>query len=450
MSNAVYYIRAVPVLIAILMSVLDVNILNISLPVLAENFGTSPSVTIWVVNAYQLAITMTLLIFAALSDIKGYRNIFSLGLVLFTGASLMCAFSPSLPVLICARMLQGLGSGAVMSVNSAIIRSIYPPEILGRGISLNAVVVAAGISAGPSIAGLILSVASWHWLFIINVPLGIIALIMIWKLVPDTQKRLSGKIHFTDCIGNALTFGLFIWTLDSIGCKTEPAVLALQAAVLVPVCFFYIRRQLRAEVPILPVDLLKIKFFTLSLCTSLCSFTAQMLTLVSLPFYCQTILHFSPVEAGLTVTPWPLAILAAAPLAGRLVEKFHPAVISGTGLIMMAGGLMLLVFLPDNPEATDIMWRTAIAGAGFGLFQTPNNVAIISSAPKKRSGGTGGAQGTTRVLGQTVGTTAVSIVFALTGSPSYAWICLLAGACCAAAGAVLSFSRTGIKNYRSS
>lgn len=450
MANAVYYIRAFPVLTAILMSVLDVNILNISLPTLAENFGSTPSGTIWVVNAYQLAITMSLLIFAALSDIKGYRNIFTLGLILFTGASVLCALSPSLPVLVCARILQGVGSGAVMSVNSALIRSIYPPEILGRGISLNAMVVAAGISAGPSIAGLILTAASWHWLFIINVPLGITAIIMIWKLVPDTQERLSGKIHFSDCIGNAVTFGLFIWTLDCIGRRTGTAVMALQIFVLILVSFFYIRRQLKAEVPVLPVDLLKIKFFSLSLCTSLCSFTAQMLTLVSLPFYCQTVLHYTPAEAGLTVTPWPLAILAAAPFAGRLVEKIHPAVISGTGLVLMASGLLLLVFLPDNPERTEIMWRMALAGTGFGLFQTPNNVAIVSSAPKKRSGGIGGAQGTTRVLGQTMGTTAVAVVFALTGSPANAWICLLAGACCAAAGAVISFSRIGIKNYRSS
>ena len=170
------YFAAVAVLLAIMMSVLDGTIMNIALPTLAHDFDVTPATAIWIVNAYQIVITMTLLSFASLGDIYGYRRIFLIGISVFVGASVACILSNSFWTLTVSRIIQGFGAACIMSVNTALIRLIYPPQILGRGMGVNAMVVAVSAAAGPSIAGSILALGSWHWLFAINIPLGLAAL----------------------------------------------------------------------------------------------------------------------------------------------------------------------------------------------------------------------------------------------------------------------------------
>lgn len=419
------YIGVIAVLAAIIMSVIDGTVVNVALPTLSQQFGASPSQTIWVVNAYQLVITVSLLSFASLGDIYGYRKVFLCGVAVFGMASLACALSDSLWVLVGARVVQGFGAAAVMSVNTALIRLIYPPEFIGRGMGINAMVVSVSVAAGPSLAGAILSVASWHWLFAINIPIALVAFFTGKAFLPDNPPRQHRwRFDKVSAVGSALTFGLLIYTLEGLAHRQNREMIAVQLALLAVIGYFFIRRQKKQEAPILPVDLLRIPIFSLSIGTSVCSFTAQMLAMVSLPFLFQDFMGLSVVETGLLLTPWPLATIVAAPIAGRLVEKVHPGLLGGIGMAVFAVGIYLLLNLPGDPSHVDILWRMAVCGAGFGLFQTPNNVTIVSSAPKARSGGASGMLGTARLLGQTLGTTLVALMFRLGLSENASHDCL--------------------------
>lgn len=440
-----YYLSAASVIIAIAMSVLDSNVTNVALPSLSKEFGVSPDTSIWIVNAYQMAIIMTLVIFATVGDIYGYRKVFLRGMTVFTLASVLCAVSTSFPMLIVSRVLQGFGAASIMGVNTALIRLIYPPGILGRGMSLNTMAVAVSAAAGPTIAGFILSALSWHWLFAINIPLGIVAYMLGRRMLPDNVPSAGKSLDRLSCVGNALTFGFMIYAFEGVAHHENRTVVALSFVAFVLSGFFYFRRQFsmvrRGVIPLLPVDLMKIPIFTLSVLTSICSFMAQMLAMVSLPFYMQDMLHFSAVETGLLITPWPLATLVTAPVAGRLVEKIHPGALGAAGMTLFSSGLLLLFFLPGDACMADIAWRIAICGAGFGLFQTPNNYTIVSSAPVSRSGGASGMLAMARLIGQTSGTTGVAIVFSLMAHTTGSRLCLAAGAVMALFAGLASVSR---------
>ena len=409
------------------MSVIDGTIANVALPTIARDLGTAPSVTIWVVNAYQLAITISLLSFSSLGDIYGYRRIYLTGIGIFSITSLICALSGSFWTLTIARILQGFGAAAITSVNTAILRIIYPKKFIGRGMGINAMVVAVSIAAGPTIASAILSIGSWHWLFAINVPFGIAALIIGLMHLPQNPVKVYGR-HFDkiSCLMNALTFGLLIFSLEGIAHKKSAFIIFGCLFALSIIGFFFIHRQLRQRFPLLPVDLLRIPIFSLSIGTSICSFAGQMLAMISLPFFLQGTLGRSDVATGLLLTPWPLATIIMAPTAGRLVEKIHPGILGGVGMAVFASGLFLLATLPPAPTDMDIIWRLFLCGAGFGLFQTPNNSTIISSAPTNRSGGASGMLGTARLLGQTLGATLVAMLFNLVPHNS-TQVCLYLG-----------------------
>lgn len=406
------YLAVVAIALALVMSVMDGTIVNVALPTLAREFGTSPSTTIWIVNAYQLTITVTLLSFSALGDIHGYKKIFLFGTGVFCVMSLVCSLASSFAGLTVARILQGIGAAAIMSVTTALLRIIYPPQYIGRGMSINAMVVAVSIAAGPSLAGAILSVASWHWLFAINVPLGICAFVAGYFLLPlNPPAGKVRKFDKTGSVASALTFGLLIYTLEGIAHNESRTLILIQIVLLVVIGTLFVRRELREETPVLPVDLMKIPIFALSILASVTSFTAQLLAMVSLPFYLQNVAGRNEVETGLLLTPWPVATILTAPVAGRLVEKFHPGLLGAIGMLIYSAGLYLLATLPVAPTNADIAWRLMLCGAGFGLFQTPNNSTMIASAPPHRSGGANGMQGTARLLGQTTGTTLVALIF---------------------------------------
>ena len=269
------YLAVIAVALALIMSVLDGTIVNVALPTLSREFGISPSSTIWVVNAYQLTVTMLLLSFSALGDIYGYRRIFLFGTGLFTATSLLCALSGSFPMLVIARIAQGIGAAAIMGVTTALMRIIFPPEHIGRGMSINAMVVAVSIAAGPSIAGLILSFASWHWLFAINLPLGVCAITAGYLLLPENPSRQTPIRRKFDKLGgvcSALTFGLLIYSLEGIAHDENRWLVLIQLLLLLAIGTFFIRRERHEETPILPLDLLRIPIFALSVIASIASF----------------------------------------------------------------------------------------------------------------------------------------------------------------------------------
>ncbi|NIY46859.1 MFS transporter [Cedecea colo] len=400
--------------LGITVAVLDGTIVNVALPTIAHDLSASPAESIWVVNSYQIAIIVSLLSMSFLGDLFGYRRVYQCGLVLFCLTSLFCALSTSLPMLTVARVLQGFGGAALMSVNTALIRLIYPQRFLGRGMGINSFIVAVSSAAGPSVAAAILAVASWQWLFLINVPISIIALLFALRYLPPNQQKAQGqRFDIPSAIMNALTFGLLISAISGFSQGQSGALITGELVALVIVGYFFIRRQLALPFPILPVDLLRIPVFSLSMVTSVCSFTAQMLAFVSLPFFLQTVLGRSEVGTGLLLTPWPLATMVMAPLAGYLIERVHAGLLGGIGLAVMATGLFALALLPHNPGNVDIVWRMILCGAGFGLFQSPNNHTIISAAPRHRSGGASGMLGTARLLGQSSGAALVALMFNL-------------------------------------
>jgi len=427
--------------LGITVSVLDGAIANVALPTIAKDLNASPASSIWVVNAYQLAVTISLLSLASLGDIFGYRRIYQTGLLVFSITSLFCALSDSLTTLTIARILQGFGAAAIMSVNTALIRIIYPQRFLGRGMGINALIVAVSSAAGPTVAAGILSIASWQWLFAINLPIGIAALALGLKFLPANSTKSQGqRFDFTSSLMNALTFGLLITAISGFAQGQNRLLILAEVVALVIIGWFFVRRQLSRPFPLLPVDLLRIPIFAMSLGTSLCSFSAQMLAFVSLPFFLQNTLGLDSVSTGLLLTPWPLATMVMAPISGRLVERFHPGMLGGIGLIVLSFGLYSMSMLPHDPSNLNIVWRMFICGAGFGLFQSPNNHTIITSAPRNRSGGASGLLGTARLLGQTTGAALVALMFNLFPDPGTHASLILAGTL-AGGGALVSFMR---------
>lgn len=435
------YGAIVAIALGITVAVLDGAIANIALPSIARELHASPAESIWIVNAYQLAIIVSMLSLSFLGDILGYRRIYQAGLVLFTCTSLLCALSTSLEMLIFSRVLQGFGGAALMSVNTALIRIIYPQRFLGRGMGINSLIVAVSTAAGPTVAAAVLSVASWKWLFLINVPVGLTALFLALRFLPDnTQKAQQQHFDIPSAIMNAVTFGLILSALSGFAQGQSNKLVLIELVALVFVGYLFIQRQRKMPVPLLPIDLLRIPIFSLSLGTSVCSFCAQMLAMVSLPFFLQTVLHRGEVATGLLLTPWPLATMVLAPIAGRLIERYHAGLLGAVGLIMFAIGLYSLALLPDSPSNLNIIWRMILCGAGFGLFQSPNNHTIISSAPRHRSGGASGMLGTARLLGQSSGAALVALMFNLFGVHGTHASLLLAG-CFSTLAAVVSALR---------
>lgn len=425
------------IVLGLTMAVLDGAIANVALPTIATDLNASPASSIWIVNAYQIAIVIALLPLSFLGDMVGYRRIYKIGLVVFTITSLICALSRSLEMLTLARVAQGLGGAALMSVNTALIRLIYPKRQLGRGMGINSFVVAVSSAAGPTIAAAILSLASWQWLFLINVPLGIISIFLAMRfLPPNSSASKITRFDLPSAMMNALTFGLLITALGGFAQGQSGYLVLAEVIAMLIIGFFFVRRQLRMPVPLLPVDLLRIPIFSLSICTSICSFCAQMLAMVSLPFFLQTVIGRSEVETGLLLTPWPLATMVMAPLAGYLIEKVHAGLLGAMGLLIMACGLFGLALLPSSPSDLDIIWRMALCGAGFGLFQSPNNHTIVSSAPGHRSGGASGMLGTARLLGQSSGAALVALLFNLAGNSGTHTALLLAASLAVIAAAI--------------
>jgi MFS transporter, DHA2 family, multidrug resistance protein len=395
--------------LAITMSVLDSTIVNIALPTIARDFRATSAASIWVINAYQLAILLVLLPFASLGEIVGYRRVSQAGLALFTLASLGCAFAPNLLALSMARVIQGLGAAGIMSVNGALVRHTYPHRYLGRAVGINAFVVASAAAVGPTIASAVLAVAHWRWLFGINIPLGIAAFAIALCALPDSE-RTPRRLNLVGAALYAGTMGLLLSGLQTLAHRAAAWLALVQLCGGCVLAWLLTRHERPRASPIIPFDLLRLRIFTLSLATSVLSFSAQMAALVALPFEIQRLGH-SAVETGLFITPWPLALAFAAPLAGRLADRYPAGLLGGIGLMTLAAGLFLLTLYPLSGGTAGVLWRMALCGVGFGLFQAPNNRTIIGSAPRRRSGAAGGMLAAARLIGQSIGAAAVAILF---------------------------------------
>ena len=402
------------VLLTIMMAVLDGTIMNVALPIIAQDQGVSPAHAIWVVTAYQLAIVVSLLPLAALGEAIGFRKVYLSGIAIFGIASFLCAMAPNIEFLTAARVLQGLGGAALMSINGAVMRHIFPQAKLGRAIGWIAMTVSVSAAGGPTIASAILAVASWHWLFLINVPISILAIIVGYFTLPFNAPSRT-RFDFISAFLNVLTFGGLISALGNVGTESDPALIGAQFAVAVIAGAFLVRRQLSKDRPMLPLDLLKLPVFACSIGSSICGFCAQMIAFVTLPFYFHDVLGYSATVTGLLMTPWPLATAVAAPVAGRLADKYSPIRLTGLGMMVFAIGLYAITFVPEGGSYAGIIGALALCGIGFGLFQAPNNRLMLTSAPRDRSGGASGMLSTARLTGQSVGAALAAILIGTGG-----------------------------------
>jgi DHA2 family multidrug resistance protein-like MFS transporter len=407
------YWSAAGIWLALAMAVLDGAIANVALPVIARELGASPAASVWIINAYQLTITILLLPLAALGDRIGYKCIYIPGLALFTLGSVGCALGGTLGLLIAARVFQGIGAACIMSMNAALVRATYPAKMLGRGIGYNAMVLSVSAAIGPTLAALILSVASWQWLFLINLPIGIAAILVGRKSLPDPHGH-GRPFDWPSALLSAAMMGFVVSGAETFARESSSFGGAMIVGGIVAGAAL-VWRERGESAPLMPVDLLRIPIFALSISTSVVSFAAQMLAYVAIPFLFQSVLGRTVFATGILMTPWPLAVGVAAPIAGRLADRLNAGLLGGIGLAIFAAGLFFLSRLGASPGNFDIVWRMALCGLGFGFFQSPNNRTIVSAAPKPRSGAAGGMLATARLLGQTTGAVAVGVAFHLAG-----------------------------------
>lgn len=432
------------ILMSIALATLDTAIANTALPAIAADLHASPAASVWIINAYQLAAVATLLPFAALGGVLGHRRVYLGGLILFVLSSALCAFAWSLPTLIIARVLQGVGASAIMSVNAALIGSIFPHERLGRGLGMNALVVGTSFSIGPTVASLVLSVASWPWLFAINLPIGLFALAFAWNSLPVTR---LGSLPFDRLTAmlNVITFGALIFALS------QAAQLGSMSSVMIALAVFLVggalmlKREAGHPAPMFPLDLLKRPMFALSALTAFCSFATQGLAFVSLPFFFENTLGRDPVQTGFLMTPWSVVVAMIAPFAGRMSDRYPPGLLGGIGLAMLCLGMLSLASMPADASLLSITARMVLCGIGFGFFQAPNQKALMTSAPKERSSGASGTIATARLIGQATGAALVALSFGISSSHGPV-LALSIGAGFAAVGSVASGLRLVTKN----
>jgi DHA2 family multidrug resistance protein-like MFS transporter len=406
------YLAILAVAFGTALAVIDGSIVTVALPTLARDLGVDSSAAVLVVTVYQLVLVMALLPFSALGSRIGLRRLYQYGQVTFLVATILCFFARSLPFLLVVRAIQALGAAAALSVSSALIRAIYPARQLGRGLGISNVVVSSAGAIAPTLGGLVLSVASWPWIFAAASPLALTSLLLGRQALPEPQ----GHEEPFDVLGAllcALTFGLIISGMESAVHGNSPVISAAIVAAGGAIAFVFVRRELDSRMPILPVDLLAQPVVALSTIGGLVAFIASMTFILSLPFRLQQQFGFSPGEVGAVITPWPLGMMIVAPLAGILSDRFPAGLLGGIGMTIATIALLLLAFLPPHVSHLDIAWRMTLSGIGFGLFLAPNARLIVHSAPHARAASAGGLISTTRLTGQTLGATLLAALLAV-------------------------------------
>ncbi|TNV19579.1 MFS transporter [Buttiauxella sp. B2] len=430
------------------MAVFDGSMINIALPQIARSLDASVGATVWVSNGYLLSAAMTLAIFAALSSRIGFRSIFTFGLSVFTLASVGCALSTSLDMLIIMRVLQGIGGAATLSIGPAILRSVFPNRLLGRILGLNALLIGSSTAIAPILGGTILSTMSWQWLFAINIPLGIIAVTLTLRVIPDNPALKREPFDFAGALLSAIALGALIMAADAF---THPgngdlatAIIYASTAIITGMAFVWVQR--RVTKPLLPLDIFASSRFSLAALTSLASFVSQGITFIALPFLFQSVYGYSALVSALLFTPWPIGIILAAPHAGRLADRYSAAIISTIGLCIFAIGLALLAMLPEHAQAWDICLRSLLCGIGFGCFQSPNNREMLSNASRENSGYASGVLAIMRTFGQCLGAAFVGVMMSIYAQNSAVHLSLWMAVIATVLAIILSVSR--LRGYK--
>jgi EmrB/QacA subfamily drug resistance transporter len=387
-----------------LMSTLDGSIVNIALPAIQADFGISLTTVEWVVVAYLLVVGSLLLPVGRLGEVRTFKRVYLAGFAIFTAASVLCGLAPAVGGLIAFRAIQACGSAAILAMGPAIIARTFDASERGRALGLNGVSVSLGLTLGPALGGILTQTASWRSIFLINVPIGIFAIVWAWRVLP-TETR--GRDQLFDVRGAALSgVALFCLLLalsegQSWG-WTSLITLGLLAAFLVLGAAFLLTER-RSRQPLLDLSLFSIRPFSFGLASVIVAFAGLFTATFLLPFLLEQGRGFSPLEAGLLLTPVPITMALVAPFSGAAADRFGPGILASSGMLLMVLALLSLTQLPTGFALSDLIWRLALLGVGQGLFMSPNSAAVLGSVPGRRVGTASGTLAQMRVTGQAVG-----------------------------------------------
>jgi EmrB/QacA subfamily drug resistance transporter len=401
------------VAVGVFMATLDSSIVNISLPAIARYFAVPLGAFVeWVVIAYLVAVAALLLTVGRLADLVGHRRLWAIGLAVFTAGSACCGAARSLGMLVAFRVVQGVGGALIMAISPAMLTAAFPARERGRAIGLNAVTVSLGISAGPTLGGILTERLSWRSIFYVNVPIGILGVVLTLILLPTSRSR---RPVFFDPIG-ALLLGVGLASVTaglSIGqeigwLSTLPLALAGLALLTLSGLVLWERRHPH---PIVDLALFRNRAFTSATTSLVLSFLALFAVGFTMPFYLEQLRHLSTEQSGLLLTPMPAAIALIAPVSGTLSDRYGSTWLSASGLAIACLGLVLLAGLDETSSYFQIGAYLALTGLGQGLFQSPNNSALLGAAPPERQGVASGMLATARVVGQSLSVAVAGAVF---------------------------------------
>jgi EmrB/QacA subfamily drug resistance transporter len=400
--------------VGVFMATLDSSIVNVSLPTIAAFFGVplGPEVE-WIVIAYLVVIGAVLLTVGRLADLYGRRRIWALGLVVFSLSSALCGLAPSIGALIAARAVQGIGGAMLMGVSPAMLVEAFPAHERGRAIGLNAVVVGLGVSAGPSLGGILTEHASWRWIFFINVPIGAIGLVASLRVLSASATDARGRFDPIGAILLALALAGLTGGL-SLGHEigwADPIAIAIDV-VAVGSTIAFVLWERRHPHPVVDPSLFADRRFTSATVSLVLSFLAGFAVPFLMPFYFEQLRHLDTAHTGLLLTPLPLTLAIVAPVSGALADRIGTRGLAMLGMGTLCLGLFALASLDADSTDTDAIWRLVLVGLGQGLFQSPNNSELMGAAPEDRRGVASGMLATGRVVGQSLSVAIAGALFA--------------------------------------
>lgn len=399
----------------VLMFTLDTSIVNIALPTLVQTFQTRFSTIQWVVLSYLLVINALVLGAARLGDIIGKKRLYLGGLLLFTLSSLLCGLSPTVEWLIAFRALQGMGAVMISALGAALVTEVFPVSERGRALGIISAVVSLGIALGPSVGGLLIGISDWRLIFFINVPIGIFASFVVARCTPSAViSAQQQRFDWTGAMIMAVTlvcFALGMTDGQNLGFTHPRTVLLLVSAAIGLIGFLWLEARLRQ--PIVDLSLFRNLQFSLSLLTGLLVFMVIAGLIFLLPFFLELVLRYPTQRVGLLLAVSPILGGIVAPGSGYLSDRFGTRPISLLGLLLMAVGCGLISTFDAQLTELGYILRIAPFGIGLGMFQSPNNSAILGEVPPERLGIGSGLLSLSRTLGQTAGLPLMASIFGL-------------------------------------
>jgi EmrB/QacA subfamily drug resistance transporter len=407
------------VLCILIMTPLDGTSVNVALPIIQREFHLALSQVAWVSLVYLLFCTSFILPFGRMGDIWGFRRIFLSGACVFVLSSAMCGMSPAFHWLIIGRMIQGVGACMIMSVSSGLTTAIFPDTERGRALGVMGMVIAIGAIIGPSLGGFLTSIGGWRLIFLINLPIGIIGLLMCSKMLPEVMVAKKNTIDWVGAIMLVLSLGSFTLAVtqgEYWGWKSTP-VLGLMVVWLVLGSTFFIT-ELRSVSPLLDLHLFRHPVFTGANIALTMNFMSQFCVTFLVPKYLMDGIHLSVAHTGLVMMTSPAAIFAIAPFSGALSDRIGTRPLTVAGELLVTLGLASFACIVPCKNLVYVVFSLAVVGIGAGLFQSPNNSAIMGSIPPARLGTGSAVLAAMRNLGMALGIT-VSSVSATLGAHHY-------------------------------